>query len=151
MHAFLFLQGLETLDYRMAGHVANARAVAAWLEADARVAWVNYAGLPSSPHHDMATKYLPDGPGAVFTFGLAGGRAAGASFIESLEMISHLANVGDAKTLILHPASTTHSQLTDEQMQAGAVSPDMVRISVGLEDLDDILYDLDRALEAAHG
>ena len=151
MHAFLFLQGLETLDYRMAGHVANARAVAAWLEADARVAWVNYAGLPSSPHHDMATKYLPDGPGAVFTFGLAGGRAAGASFIESLEMISHLANVGDAKTLILHPASTTHSQLTDEQMQAGAVSPDMVRISVGLEDLDDILHDLDRALEAAHG
>ena len=151
MHAFLFLQGLETLDYRMAGHVANARAVAAWLEADARVAWVNYAGLPSSPHHDMATKYLPDGPGSVFTFGLAGGRAAGASFIESLEMISHLANVGDAKTLILHPASTTHSQLTDEQMRAGAVSPDMVRISVGLEDLDDILYDLDQALKAAHG
>jgi O-acetylhomoserine (thiol)-lyase len=98
----------------------------------------------------MSNKYLPAGPGAVFTFGLDGGRDAGATFIESLEMISHLANVGDAKTLILHPASTTHSQLSDEQMAAGSVTPDMVRISVGLEDLDDILYDLDRALENAH-
>ncbi len=150
MHAWLFMQGLETLDYRMAGHVANAHAVAAWLHDDPRIAWVNYAGLPSSPHHELSNKYLPAGPGAVFTFGLTGGRDAGSTFIESLEMISHLANVGDAKTLILHPASTTHSQLSNEQMAAGSVTPDMVRISVGLEDLDDILYDLDRALEKAH-
>ena len=149
LHAFLFLQGLETLDYRMAGHVANAKAVAAWLDADPRVSWVNYAGLPSSPHHALSTKYLPTGPGAVFTFGIDGGREAGRTFIESLEMISHLANVGDAKTLILHPGSTTHSQLSDEQLAAGGVTPEMVRISVGLEDLDDILYDLDRALEAS--
>lgn len=149
MNAFLFLQGLETLDYRMAGHVANAQAVAAWLDADPRVSWVKYAGLPSSPHHDLAAKYLPRGPGAIFTFGIAGGREAGRTFIESLEMISHLANVGDAKTLILHPGSTTHSQLSDEQLAAGGVTPEMVRISVGLEDLDDILYDLDRALAAA--
>ena len=150
LHAFLFLQGLETLDYRMAGHVANARAVAAWLHDHPRIGWVNYAGLPSSPHHDLAAKYVPAGPGAVFTFGLTGGRPAGKRFIESLEMISHLANVGDAKTLILHPGSTTHSQLSDEQLAAGGVTPEMVRISVGLEDLDDILYDLDRALEVAH-
>ena len=151
LHAFLFLQGLETLDYRMAGHVANARAVAEWLEADPRIGWVNYAGLSSSPHHDLALKYLPAGPGAVFTFGIEGGRTAGKTFIESLEMISHLANVGDAKTLILHPGSTTHSQLSDEQLAAGGVTPEMVRISVGLEDLDDILFDLDRALAAASG
>ncbi|MEM8746454.1 MAG: O-acetylhomoserine aminocarboxypropyltransferase/cysteine synthase family protein [Actinomycetota bacterium] len=149
LHAFLFLQGLETLDFRMAGHVANAAGVAQFLDDDDRVARVNYAGLPDSPHHALAQKYLPTGPGAVFTFGLRGGREAGRRFIESLEMISHLANVGDAKTLVLHPASTTHSQLSDEQLAAGAVTPDMVRISVGLEDLDDILYDLDRALEAA--
>ncbi len=150
LNAFLFLQGLETLDYRMAGHVANAQAVAAWLDADPRVSWVAYGGLPDSPHHDMASKYLPLGPGAVFTFGVKGGRQAGVRLIESLQMISHLANVGDAKTLILHPASTTHSQLSDEQLTAGAVTPDMVRISVGLEDLDDILYDLDNALDSAN-
>lgn len=146
LNAFLFLQGLETLDYRMAGHVANAQAVAEWLDADQRISWVKYAGLPDSPHHEMSQRYLPNGPGAVFTFGLTGGRDAGTRFIESLEMISHLANIGDAKTLILHPASTTHSQLSDEQLQAGGVTPEMVRISVGLEDLDDILYDLDTAL-----
>lgn len=150
LNAFLFLQGLETLDYRMAGHVANAKAVAAWLEEHRHVRWCGYPGLASSPHYEMSTRYLPDGPGAVFTFGLVGGRQAGTTFIESLEMISHLANVGDAKTLVLHPASTTHSQLSEEQLAAGTVTADMVRISVGLEDLDDILYDLDRALEAAH-
>lgn len=150
LHAWLFLQGLETLDFRMAAHVANAGAVATWLEANRHIAWVAYAGLPSSPHHELAARYLPAGPGAVFTFGLNGGRDAGRRFIESLELISHLANVGDAKTLILHPASTTHSQLNDEQLAAGGVTPEMVRISVGLEDLDDILHDLDRALEAAH-
>ena len=149
LNAFLFLQGLETLDLRMAGHVANAQAVASWLDADRRVGWVAYAALANSPHRDMAAKYLPTGPGAVFTFGVTGGRSAGVRFIEALQMVSHLANVGDAKTLILHPASTTHSQLSDEQLAAGAVTADMVRISVGLEDVDDILYDLDQALAVA--
>jgi len=149
LNAFLFLQGLETLDFRMAGHVANAQAVAEWLHADVRVDWVNYAGLADSPHHEMAGKYLPGGPGAIFTFGLGGGREAGSRFIENLQMISHLANVGDAKTLVLHPASTTHSQLSDEQLAAAGVGPEMVRLSVGLEDLDDILFDLDQALAAA--
>lgn len=148
-HAFLFLQGLETLDHRMTGHVENAMGVARFLDDDPRVSWVAYAGLEDSPHHDLARKYLPRGPGAVFTFGLPGGRDGGRRFIEALEMISHLANVGDAKTLVLHPATTTHSQLSDEQLTAGSVTPDMVRISVGLEDLDDILYDLDRGLAAA--
>ena len=149
LNAFLFLQGLETLDLRMTGHVANAQAVASWLDADPRVGWVAYAALANSPHRDMAAKYLPTGPGAVFTFGVTGGRSAGVRFIEALQMVSHLANVGDAKTLILHPASTTHSQLSDEQLAAGAVTADMVRISVGLEDVDDILYDLDQALAVA--
>lgn len=145
-NSFLFLQGIETLPHRMDAHVANAQAVAAWLDADPRVGWVAYAGLPDSPSHDLARKYLPQGPGAVFTFGVAGGREAGQAFIERLQMISHLANVGDAKTLVLHPASTTHQQLTDEQLEAGGVTPDMVRLSVGLEDVDDIIYDLDQAL-----
>lgn len=149
LNAFLFLQGLETLDYRMAGHLANATAVAEWLDSDPRVAWVHYAGLPDSPHRDMAAKYLPAGPGAIFTFGLGGDRETGSRFIENLQLISHLANVGDAKTLVLHPASTTHSQLSDEQLAAAGVGPDMIRLSVGLEDLDDILFDLDQALSAA--
>ncbi len=152
LNAFLFLLGLETLDYRMAGHVANAAAVAQWLAADRRVSWIDYAGLADSPHHGLACKYMPDGPGgAVFTFGVAGGRAEGAAFIEALQLISHLANVGDAKTLVLHPASTTHSQLSDEQLSAAGVGADMVRLSVGLEDLDDIVWDLDQALSAATG
>jgi len=145
-NSFLFIQGLETLPQRMDAHVANAQAVAEWLDADPRISWVKYAGLPESPWHSLSQKYLPGGPGAVFTFGVEGGRAAGSAFIERLEMISHLANVGDAKTLVLHPASTTHQQLTDEQLDAAGVTPDMVRLSVGLEDLDDILWDLDQAL-----
>mgnify|MGYP001817368987 CR=1 FL=1 len=148
-NAFLLLQGLETLPLRMRAHVENARAVAAWLDADPRVAWVQYAGLADSPHHDLAHKYLPDGPGAIFTFGVVGGREAGARFIGGLEMVSHLANVGDARTLVIHPGSTTHRQLSDDELVHAGVTPDMVRLSVGLEDLDDILYDLDRALEAA--
>ena len=148
-NAFLLLQGLETLPQRMDGHVANARAVAAWLDADPRVSWVAHADLPDSPHHALAQKYLPDGAGAIFTFGVDGGRKAGQRFIESLTMISHLANVGDARTLVIHPASTTHQQLTDEQLAAAGVGGDMVRLSVGLEDLDDILWDLDQALDAA--
>jgi O-acetylhomoserine (thiol)-lyase len=148
-NAFLMLQGLETLPMRMEAHVANARAVAAWLEGDPRVAWVAHADLPTSPYHDLARKYLPLGAGAIFTFGVRGGRPAGQSFIENLTMVSHLANVGDARTLVIHPASTTHQQLTDEQLTAAGVGPDMIRLSVGLEDLDDILWDLDRGLDAA--
>ena len=148
-NAFMLLQGLETLPQRMEEHVSNAQAVAAWLQADDRVSWVSHADLPDSPYRDLAAKYLPDGAGAVFTFGMAGGRDAGRKFIENLEMISHLANVGDARTLVIHPASTTHQQLTDEQLKMGGVGADMVRLSVGLEDLDDILWDLDQALDAA--
>src|SRR5690606_5764346 len=113
------------------------------------VAWVRYAGLDSSPYRALADKYLPRGPGAVFAFGVEGGRAAGARFIEALELISHLANIGDAKTLVIHPASTTHQQLSDSQLEAAGVGPDLIRLSVGLEDVDDILWDLDQALAAA--
>ena len=148
-NAFLFLQGLETLPQRMEAHVANAQRVAKWLEADERVAWVKYAGLASSPHRPLAEKYLPKGAGAIFTFGLVGGREAGRRFIESLEMISHLANVGDVRTLVIHPASTTHQQLSDADLEKGGVTPDMVRLSIGLEDLDDILCDLDQTLAKA--
>jgi O-acetylhomoserine (thiol)-lyase len=123
--------------------------VAEWLASHPHVSWVRYAGLPSSPYHQLAAKYLPKGPGAVFAFGVKGGRAGGARFIESLEMISHLANIGDAKTLVIHPASTTHQQLSDEQLEAGGIGPDLIRLSVGIEDLDDILWDLDQALAAA--
>lgn len=148
-NAFQLLQGLETLPQRMTEHVENAQQVAEWLDADDRVEWVRYAGLPASQHHAMAQKYLPMGPGAIFTFGVVGGRDGGSAFINNLQLISHLANVGDAKTLILHPASTTHQQLSDEQLAAGGVTGEMVRISVGLEDVDDILWDLDQALDAA--
>ncbi len=147
--AFLLLQGVETLPQRMAEHVANAARVAAWLAADPRVAWVRYAGLPEHPHHDRVRRYMPEGPGAVFSFGVAGGRAAGRRFIEALELCSHLANIGDARTLVIHPASTTHQQLSDDQLAAGGVGADLVRISVGLEDVEDILWDLDRGLTAA--
>ena len=145
-NAFLLLQGLETLPQRMDEHVANAQAVAEFLDGHPAVSWVAYAGLASSPYHDLARRYMPRGPGAVFTFGVEGGRAAGAAFIEGLTMISHLANVGDARTLVIHPGSTTHQQLSDEDLAAGGVTPDMVRLSVGLEDLDDICWDLDQAL-----
>jgi O-acetylhomoserine (thiol)-lyase len=148
-NAFLFLQGLETLPLRMEAHVSNAQTVAAWLEEHPQVSWVRYAGLPSSPFHALAERYLPRGPGAVFTFGIQGGRAAGARFIESLELVSHLANVGDAKTLVIHPGSTTHRQLSDDALTAAGVTPDMVRLSVGIEDIDDILWDLDQALKQA--
>ena len=150
-NAFQILQGIETLPQRMSEHVSNAQKVAEWLDADPRVGWVKYAGLPDSPHHAMAKKYVPIGPGAVFTFGVVGGRPAGGRFIAALQMISHLANIGDAKTLILHPATTTHQQLSDEQLKAAGVGDDMVRISVGLEDVEVIIWDLDQALEAANG
>jgi O-acetylhomoserine (thiol)-lyase len=149
--AFQLLQGVETLPQRMDEHVRNARAVAEWLEADERVSYVNYAGLPSHPHHERGRRYLPDGVGSVFSFGVRGGRAAGAAFIEALQLASHLANVGDSRTLVIHPGSTTHRQLAPDQLAAAGVAEDLVRISVGLEDLEDILWDLDQALAAAQG
>ena len=149
--AWLLAQGVETLPYRMQAHVDNARAVAEWLDADPRIEFVNWAGLPSHPHHERAAKYLPKGPGSVFSFGVAGGRAAGQRFIESVELASHLANIGDAKTLVIHPGSTTHAQLTEQQLVDAGVLPGMVRISVGIEDTDDIVADLDQALDAAVG
>ena len=145
-NSFLLLQGLETLSLRMERHVANTQAVAEFLEADSRVSWVSYAGLPSHPSHDLARRYVPAGPGAVFTFGIAGGYEAGVSFIKRVELASHLANVGDAKTLVIHPASTTHQQVPPEEREAGGVGDDMIRISIGLENIGDILWDLDQAL-----
>jgi O-acetylhomoserine (thiol)-lyase len=147
--AFLLLQGVETLPHRMDAHVANARAIAEFLAADDRVAWVSYAGLPDHPHHERARRYLPQGPGAVFSFGVKGGRAAGEKFVESAELLSHLANIGDSRSLVIHPASTTHQQLSDEQLRAGGVGPDLIRLSIGLEDVEDILWDIDQALTAA--
>jgi len=151
MNAFFLLQGLETLPDRMYSHVANAQAVAEFLDAHPAVSWVKYAGLADSPYRSLAERYLPQGPGAVFTFGVVGGRTAGSKFIESLQLVSHLANIGDCRTLVIHPASTTHQQLSDADLEAGGVTADMVRLSVGLEDLDDILWDLDQALEVATG
>ncbi len=148
-NAFLLLQGIETLPHRMDAHVANAQAVATWLDDHPLVEWVAHADLPDSPYRSLAAKYLPKGAGAIFTFGVKGGRAAGRRFIEALELVSHLANVGDARTLVIHPASTTHQQMTDEQLATAGVGADMVRLSVGLEDLDDILWDLDQALTAS--
>ena len=149
MAAWNLLQGLETLSMRMERHVSNARAVAEYLEGHDAVSWVSYPDLPSHPSHALAQRYLPKGAGAIFTFGIKGGRAAGAAFIESLELFSHLANVGDAKSLVIHPASTTHQQMSAEDMAKGGVTEDMVRLSVGLEDPADLIADLERALGRA--
>ena len=151
LNSFLFLQGLETLSLRMERHVANATAVANWLEARPDVEWVNYAGLASSPWHELQVKYLPKGGGSIIAFGIKGGAEAGRKFIEGLELFSHLANVGDAKSLAIHPASTTHSQLTEEEQHTTGVSPDLVRLSVGIETLEDILADLEQGFRAAKG
>ena len=152
MNSFLLLQGLETLSLRMDRHVANALTVARFLHDHPRVASVSYAGLPDHPDHERAKKYLPKGPGAVFAFDLRPGagdaREAGRKFIESLQLFSHLANVGDARSLVIHPASTTHQQLSDEELRLGGVSPTMIRLSIGLETLEDLLWDLDQALSA---
>ena len=145
-NAFLFLQGLETLHLRMPRHCENALAVATWLEKHPRVAWVNYPGLPGSAEKDRARKYLKKGCGAIIGFGVKGGLEAGARFINSLELVSHLANVGDAKSLAIHPATTTHQQLSPEEQQATGVTPDFIRLSIGLEHVDDIIADLDQAL-----
>ncbi|WP_285027376.1 O-acetylhomoserine aminocarboxypropyltransferase/cysteine synthase family protein [Plantibacter sp. ME-Dv--P-122b] len=147
--AFLLAQGVETLPFRIQAHVDNARIVAEWLDADPRIAAVNWAGLPAHPHHERAKKYLPKGPGSVFSFEVKGGRQVGQKLIESVDLASHLANIGDAKTLIIHPASTTHAQLSDQQLVDAGVLPGIVRLSVGIEDPDDIIYDLDQALAAA--
>ncbi len=148
-NAFLFLQGLETLHLRMPRHCQNAQTVAEHLSKSPLVKWVNYPALPDHPGHALAKKYLPGGCGAILGFGIEGGRAAGQKFIENVKMASHLANIGDAKTLVIHPASTTHSQQTPEELEAAGIGDDYVRISVGVEDIEDILADLDQALAAS--
>jgi len=133
----------------MERHVTNTLRVADFLARHPRVAWVSYAGLPESPFHELAQKYLPNGAGAVFTFGVKGGYDAGTKLVESVQLFSHLANIGDTRSLILHPASTTHRQLTDEQRLAAGAGPDVIRLSIGLENADDLIRDLDEALAAA--
>ncbi len=145
-NAWMMLQGLETLPLRMERHVENGRRVAEFLKSHPKVSWVKFAGDPDSPYHALAQKYLPKGAGSIMTFGVKGGSAAGARFIEASNFMSHLANVGDARTLIIHPASTTHRQLSDEELVRAGISDDMIRISVGLESIDDILWDIDQAL-----
>lgn len=146
-NAFLFLQGLETLHLRMPRHSENALAVAEFLTAHPKVSWVNYPGLPDSPQVDRVARYLTRGAGAILGFGIKGGVAAGKKFIDSLKLISHLANVGDAKTLAIHPATTTHQQLTSEEQQATGVTDDYIRLSVGIEHVDDICADIAQALD----
>lgn len=146
LNAFLTITGIETLPLRMERHVSNAQRIAEFLEGHPAVDWVSYAGLKSSPFHDLARKYLPKGPGSVFTFGLKGGLEAGIKLVEGVNVISHLANLGDTRTLVLHPASTTHRQLGDEQRVAAGAGPEVIRISVGLETADDLIRDLDQAL-----
>ncbi len=149
MNAFLTLLGAETLSLRMERHCENAAKVADYLERHDEVAWVSYAGLKSSPYHELAKKYLAGGAGSVFTFGVKGGYEMGVRVVEGCELLSHLANVGDTRSLILHPASTTHRQLTDEQRAAAGAGPEVIRLSIGLETVDDIIADLDQALKAA--
>jgi O-acetylhomoserine (thiol)-lyase len=147
--AWLMLIGLETLHVRMERHVHNAQRAAEHLEQHAAVEYVNYPGLPSNRYHSLAKKYLPKGAGSIFTFGIRGGREAGQKFIEAVQLFSHLANVGDAKSLVIHPASTTHQQLTDEELRAVGIGPEMVRVSIGIEDIEDIVEDLEQALAAS--
>ena len=146
--SWFFIQGLETLSLRMDEHCKNAQRVAEFLASHPKVKWVTYSGLPNHPDHEKAKKYLPKGPGAMLGFGVHGGREAGARFIDSLQLFSHVANLGDTKSMAIHPASTTHSQLTEAEQLAAGVSPDFIRLSIGLEDIDDILWDLDEALNA---
>jgi O-acetylhomoserine (thiol)-lyase len=148
-NAFLFLQGIETLSLRLDRHCQNALAIARFLSEHNKIEWVNYPGLPSHESYDLAKKYLPKGQGALVGFGIQGGKAAGRKFIDNLRLFSHLANIGDAKSLAIHPASTTHSQLTPDEQIVTGVTDDFVRLSVGLETLDDLLADLDQALNKA--
>jgi O-acetylhomoserine (thiol)-lyase len=148
-NAFLILQGIETLGMRMERHIANARKAAEFLSQHPRVDWVAYPSLPGNKYHTLAQKYLPQGAGAVFSFGIKGGVEAGRKFINGVKLFSHLANVGDARSLVIHPASTTHQQLTAEQQRSAGVAPEMIRLSIGIEDIEDILWDLDQALNAS--
>ncbi len=148
-NAFMILQGIETLSLRMQRHCENALKVATWLKQHPKVAWVSYPGLPDDPNHAMMKKYSPNGAGAVFTFGLTGGYEAGVKVVEGVELFSHLANIGDVRSLIIHPASTTHRQLTDEQKIAAGAGPDTIRLSVGIESAEDIVADLEQALAKA--
>ena len=148
-NAFLILTGIETLPLRMQRHCDNTLAVAEWLSKHDQVAWVNYAGLPGNKFNAMAKRYCPKGAGAVFTFGLKGGYPAGVKLVSNVKLFSHLANIGDTRSLIIHPASTTHRQLTDEARLRAGAGPDVVRLSIGLEDVGDIIADLDQALAAA--
>ena len=148
-NSFLFLQGVETLHLRMQRHSENALAVARYLQSHPAIEWVNYPGLESSRYHALAKKYLPNGAGALVTFGIKGGFETGKKLINSVELFSLLANIGDAKSLIIHPASTTHQQLTPDEQRSTGTTPEMIRLSVGIEDIDDIIADLDQALTAA--
>ena len=145
-NAFLILNGVETLGLRMQRHCDNALKVANWLADQEKVSWVSYAGLPDDPHHTLAQKYCPKGAGAVFTFGLKGGYEAGANMVDNVKLLSHVANIGDTRSLIIHPASTTHRQLTEDQLKAAGAGPDVVRLSIGLEEPDDIIADIEQAL-----
>jgi O-acetylhomoserine (thiol)-lyase len=148
-NSFLFIQGIETLKFRMEAHSRNALAVAQWLETQPGICWVKYPGLKSSPYHALSQKYLPDGQGSIVTFGIKGGLEAGRKLIDKVKIFSHLANLGDAKSLIIHPASTTHQQLSDGQQMEAGVTKDLVRISVGIEDVDDLIWDLEQAIAAS--
>jgi len=148
-NSFLLLQGLETLSLRVEKHVSNAKKIAEFLQNHPHVAWVNYPSLPGNKYYHLAQKYLPKGAGSIFTFGIKGGVEAGKKFINSLEVFSLLANVADAKSLVIHPASTTHQQLSEEDQRAAGVTPDMIRLSIGIEDVEDLIYDLDQALKKA--
>jgi len=148
-NSFLFIQGIETLPYRMEAHSRHALQVAEWLEKNPSVTWVKYPGLQSSPYYKLSQKYLPKGQGSIVTFGIKGGMEAGRKLIDSVQIFSHLANLGDAKSLIIHPASTTHQQLSEAQQLDAGVSPDLVRISVGIENVEDIVWDLDQAITAS--
>jgi O-acetylhomoserine (thiol)-lyase len=145
--AFLLLQGIETLHLRMPRHCESALAVARHLAAHPAVEWVGYPALAGDRYEALARRYLPRGAGGILTFGIRGGAAAGVRFIEAVQFLSHLANVGDAKSLVIHPASTTHRQLSEDEQRAAGVSPEMIRLSIGLETLDDILWDIDQALD----
>jgi len=148
-NSFLFIQGMETLKPRMEQHSRNALEVAEWLGRQPAVTWVKYPGLKSSPYYALSQKYLPLGQGSIVAFGIKGGVEAGRKLIDSVQLFSHLANLGDSKSLIIHPASTTHQQLSDEQQVAAGVTKDLVRISVGIEDVEDIIWDLGQAIEAS--
>jgi len=145
-NAFMIATGIETLPLRMQRHCDNALAVAKWLKQSDKVSWVSYCGLEDDPNHELQQRYAPKGAGAVFTFGLKGGYEAGKTFVGALELFSHLANIGDTKSLVIHPASTTHAQLTPEQQVAAGAGPDVVRLSIGIEDVNDIIADLEQAL-----